>query len=65
MTLNNIITRGNAIRDTVADYCRDKIDRPSAIAIMKLAGVSAKGAGDILDAADRNLILKASYRVSP
>lgn len=65
MTLNNIITRGNAIRDTVADYCRDKIDRASAVAILKLAGVSAKGAADILDAADKNLILKTSYRATP
>jgi hypothetical protein len=52
------------IRDTVADYCRDKLDRPSAIATLKLAGMNPKGAAIILDAADRNLVLKANYRAA-
>jgi len=65
MTLSNTTTRSKAIRDTLADYCRDKIDRPSALAILTLAGVSTRGASDILDAADRNLVLKANYRSVP
>lgn len=53
---------GRIIRETVADFLRDKLDRASALQTLKLAGISEKGAGDILDAAKANTALVESYK---
>lgn len=49
-------------QDVIARYCRGNIDRPSAERSLKLAGISKDGARQLLDAADRNLTLKADYQ---
>jgi hypothetical protein len=51
-----------AVQDTLADYCKDRIDRASAQRILELSGCSKDGARVILDAADKNLTLKGSYK---
>lgn len=55
MTLDNIITRDRAIRDTVSAYTRGEITRPMAAASLRRIGVFDEKSKPLLDSADRNI----------
>lgn len=56
------LLRSKIIRDTVRDFVLEKVDLPTSVAVLGLAGISAEGAQSILETARANSALVESYK---